>query len=144
MKRTFAAIATIAALALSATSLQAQDTREAVNAEITAMFGGVPTFMDQVADAAVVGLWQQTKVLNFSDDTALDPKTKTLISLAVGAQIPCQYCIWMDTNAARMFGASDQEIAEAVAIAGHTRNMSTIFYGLQTDFDVLKTELGGP
>ena len=141
MKRT---IATIAALVLSATSVQAQDTREAVNAEITAMFGGVPTCMNQVADAAVVGLWRQTKELGFSDSTALDPQTKALISLAVGAQIPCQYCVWLDTNAARMFGANDQEIAEAVAIAGHTRNMSAIFYGLQTDFDVLKAELGGP
>lgn len=140
MKRT---ITTIAAVVLSAGLAQAQDTREAVNAEITAMFGGVPTFMNQVADAAVVGLWKQTKSLNFSDATELDAKTKALISLAVGAQIPCQYCIWMDSNSARRFGASDQEIAEAVAIAGHTRNMSAIFYGLQTDFDVLETELGG-
>lgn len=140
MKRT---ITTIAAIILSAGLAQAQDTREAVNAEITAMFGGVPTFMNQVADSVVVGLWKQTKSLNFSDATVLDPKTKALISLAVGAQIPCRYCIWMDTNSARRFGATDQEIAEAVAIAGHTRNMSTTFYGLQTDFDVMKAELGG-
>jgi AhpD family alkylhydroperoxidase len=140
MKRTIIAIA---AVVLSAGLAQAQDTREAVNAEITAMFGSVPTFMNQVADAAVVGLWKQTKSLSFSDETELDPKTKALISLAVGAQIPCQYCIWMDSNSARMFGASDQEIAEAVAIAGHTRNMSAIFHGLQIDFDVLKAELGG-
>lgn len=136
-------IATLAAIALSAGMAQAQDTRQDVNAEITAMFGGVPTFMNQVADAAVVGLWKQTKSLVFSDQTALDPKAKALISLAVGAQIPCQYCVWMDSNAARQFGASEQEIAEAVAIAGHTRNMSTTFYGLQTDFAILKAELGG-
>lgn len=139
MKRT---IATLAAVVLSAGIAQAQDTRESVNAEITAMFGSVPSFMHSVADAAVVGLWQQTKSLAFSDSTALDPKTKALISLAVGAQIPCQYCVWMDTNTARMFGATDQEIAEAVAVAGHTRNMSATFYGLQIDFDVLKAELG--
>ena len=141
MKRT---LATAAAIVLNAGLAQAQDTREAVNAEVTAMFGSVPTFMNQMADAAVVGLWKQTKSLTFSDATELDAKTKSLISLAVGAQIPCQYCIWMDTNAARMFGATDQEIAEAVAIAGHTRNMSATFYGLQVDFDVMKTELGGP
>ncbi len=136
-------IASIAAVVLSAGIAQAQDTRDAVDAEITAMFGGVPSFMEGVADAAVVGLWQQTKSLSFSDSTALDPKTKALISLAVGAQIPCRYCIWMDTNSARMFGATDQEIAEAVAVAAHTRYMSATFYGLQTDFDVLKAELGG-
>lgn len=144
MKRTLAMIAAVAlSTGLSTAFAQAQDSRDAVNAEITAMFGGVPTFMNDMADAAVVGIWQQTKSLGFSDATALDPKSKALISLAVGAQIPCQYCIWMDTNSARMFGASDQEIAEAVAIAGHTRNMSAIFYGLQTDFDVMKAELGG-
>lgn len=136
-------VATITAALLSAGLANAQDTREAVNAEITAMFGGVPTFMNEMADAAIVGIWKQTKSLSFSDATELDPKTKALISLAVGAQIPCQYCIWMDTNAARMFGATDQEIAEAVAVAGHTRNMSAIFHGLQTDFDVMKAELGG-
>ena len=43
MKRT---IATIAAAVLSTGLAQAQDTRDAVNAEITAMFGGVPTFMN--------------------------------------------------------------------------------------------------
>ena len=140
MKRT---IATLAAAVMTTGLAHAQDTREAVNAEITAMFGGVPTFMNEMADAAVVGIWQQTKSLGFSHATALEPKTKALISLAVGAQIRCQYCIWMDTNSARMFGASDQEIAEAVDIAGHTRNMSAIFYGLQTDFDVLKAEFDG-
>ncbi len=140
MKRT---LSLIAAIALSTGLAQAQDTRDAVNAEITAMFGGVPTFMTEMADAAVVGLWQQVKALNFSGDTALDPKTKALISLAGGAQIPCQYCVWMDTNAARMNGATDAEIAEAVAVAGLTRNMSAAFYGLQIDFDVLQAELGG-
>ena len=118
--------------------------RQAVNAEVTAMFGIVPTFMNQMADAAVVGLWQQTKSLNFPDDTELDSKTKALISLAVSAQIPCPCCTWLDTNAARRAGATDQEIAEAVAIAGHTRNMSATFAGLQVDFDQLKAELSGP
>lgn len=132
----------LTALAIS-TAAQAQDSRETVNADLTAMFGGVPSFMDGIADAALVGLWQQTKTLNFADDTALDPKTKALISLAVAAQIPCQYCIWMDTNSARMFGATDQEIAEAVAVAGLTRNWSTTFYGLQVDLDTFKAELGG-
>ncbi len=78
-----------------------------------------------------------------SGNTALESKTKALISLAVAAQIPCTYCIWMDTNTARQNGATDQEIAEAVAIAGLTRNWSTIFNGMQVDFDTFKKELGG-
>jgi len=131
------------AVALSAGVASAQDTREAVNAEIAQALGGVPTFVNQIADSALPGIWKESRMLEFSDKTALDGKTKALISLAVAAQIPCQYCIWMDTNTARQYGATDQEIAEAVAVAGLTRNMSTQFYGLQVDFNTFKAELGG-
>ena len=78
-----------------------------------------------------------------SNTTALDAKTKALISLAVASQIPCSYCIWSDTNAARSAGATDQEIAEAVAMAGLTRNTSTLLNGLQVDFDTFKKEMAG-
>jgi AhpD family alkylhydroperoxidase len=73
----------------------------------------------------------------------LDPKVKALISLAVAAQIPCDYCIWADTNSARQAGATDAEIAEAVAIAALTRHWSTIFNGLQVDLETFKREMGG-
>lgn len=115
----------------------------AARADIEATLGGLPTFVGSVADSALPGLWQATKDLEFSTDTALDPKTKALISLAVAAQIPCSYCIWMDTNSARAAGATDQEIAEAVAMAGLTRAWSTIFNGMQVDLDTFKAELGG-
>jgi len=133
----------LAAVALSTGAAAAQDTRAEVNAEVQSMFGGVPSFMGQIPDAAIVGLWRESKTLEFSGDTALDSKTKALISLAVSAQIPCQYCVWMDTNSARQAGATDQQIGEAIAIAGLTRNWSTIFNGLGLDFDKFKAELGG-
>jgi len=135
--------APVTALLLATLPAVAQDTRAEVTAEITAMMGGVPSFVNQIADSALPGLWKESKMLEFSGDTALDSKTKALISLAVSAQIPCQYCVWMDTNSARQFGATDQEIAEAIAVAGLTRNWSTIFNGLQIDFATFKAELGG-
>jgi len=111
--------------------------------DIQATMGGVPTFVGTVSKAALPGLWKQLKDLELSEDTALDPKTKSLISLAVASQIPCTYCIWADTNSARAAGATDEEIAEAVAMAGLTRNWSTIFNGMQVDFETFKQELGG-
>ncbi|MDW4551041.1 carboxymuconolactone decarboxylase family protein [Defluviimonas sp. D31] len=130
------------AVALPA-SLRAEDAAKTARDEIAAAFGTVPTFIGQVPDAALPGLWTELKMLEMSDETALDTKTKALISLAVASQIPCDYCIWMDTNTARQAGATDQEIGEAVALAGMTRNWSTIFNGLQVDFDTFKKELGG-
>jgi AhpD family alkylhydroperoxidase len=111
--------------------------------DIEQTLGGVPTFVRQLPKAAVPGAWQELKDLELSDKTALTPKVKTLISLAVAAQIPCSYCIWADTNTARQLGASDEEIAEAVGMAALTRHWSTMFNGLQVDLETFKKELGG-
>ncbi|MCB1381002.1 MAG: carboxymuconolactone decarboxylase family protein [Alphaproteobacteria bacterium] len=116
---------------------------EATYADIEKTIGGVPSFVKQVPRAAIGGAWLELKELELSDTTALPPKTKVLISLAVAAQIPCTYCVWADTNTARQLGATDEEIGEAVAMAGLTRNWSTLFNGLQVDFDQFKKEMGG-
>ena len=66
-------------------------------------------------------------------NTALDGKTKELIGLAVAAQIPCEYCIYFPTEFARVNGATEQEIEEAVGMAAMTRTGSTLLHGLQVD-----------
>lgn len=111
--------------------------------DVRTTLGGVPGFVSALPKAGLAGAWIEERDLELSADTALDGKTKALISLAVAAQIPCQYCIWSDTKAARQFGASDEEIGEAVAMAGLTRNWSTLFNGLQIDFEQFKKDMGG-
>ncbi len=144
LKLLFAAGMTSIAL-MAAVPSQADDmmSPEAVYADIEKTFGAVPSFVKAIPKAALPGVWQLTKQLELSEKTALPPKTKALISLAVAAQIPCEYCIYADTLAAKRAGASDEEIAEAVAMAGLTRNMSTIFNGLQVDLTQFKKEMGG-
>jgi AhpD family alkylhydroperoxidase len=112
-------------------------------ADIAATLGGVPTFVKALPPAALPGAWAEEKAMEFSDDTALSAKEKALISLAVAAQIPCDYCIWSDTEAAKAAGATAEEIAEAVTIAGLTRHWSTVFNGLQIDKDQFKREMSG-
>ena len=117
---------------------------QAVYADIEKTFGGVPSFVKKLPNAALAGYWQMTKELELSDKTALPPKTKALISLAVAAQIPCTYCVFADTASAKRLGASDEEIAEAVAMSALTRTSSTLFNGLQIDLEQFKKEMGGP
>jgi AhpD family alkylhydroperoxidase len=145
VRHTVAAIATalsmasFPALAQDAKMMSADDTYK----EVESVFGGVPTFVKQIAKSAVPGFWTLERDLELSQTTALDAKTKALISLAVASQIPCQYCIWADTNTLKQLGATDEEIAEAVAMAGLTRFASSQFYGLQVDMDTFRKELGG-
>jgi AhpD family alkylhydroperoxidase len=74
-----------------------------------------------------------SKDFEMNPGTALDGKTKQLIGLAVAAQIPCDYCIIYHTEAARLEGASEQMIQEAVVMASLTRQGSTLLNGLQAD-----------
>ena len=111
--------------------------------EIEGMFGKVPEFVKKFPKNGIVGAWEEVKSLELSDKTALSPKVKSLISLAVAAQIPCEYCIYSDTISAKNAGATDEEIAEAVGMAALTRHWSTIFHGLQIDLAQFKKDMGG-
>jgi len=111
--------------------------------EIEGMFGKVPEFVKKFPKAGIAGAWEEVKSLELSDKTALPPKVKSLISLAVAAQIPCEYCIYADTISAKNAGATDEEIAEAVGMAALTRHWSTIFNGLQIDLAEFKKDMAG-
>lgn len=135
-------IAGAALLSSTANAADAQSPADAAYAEMQKMFGGVPTFVKAFPKAGIAGAWAELRDIEFSDKTALDAKTKSLISLAVAAQIPCTYCIYADTISARRAGATDQEIQEAVAMAALTRHWSTVFNGMQVDLETFKKEMG--
>src|SRR5262249_38634803 len=60
---------------------------------------------------------------------------------AVAAQIPCQYCIYTHTEFAKLGGATDDEIKQALAAASLTRFWSTYLNGLQQDETSFKAEI---
>ncbi len=139
--RTLVIAAVVAASAFAA-PVSAQETAAETYSEIKDAFGFVPTFMQEYPEHGIRGAWIMTRDMEFSDKTELSPKVKALINIAVGAQIPCQYCVFADTEAARAAGATEGEIKEAVGQAALTRHWSTILNGLQIDFDAFKTEMG--
>ena len=136
------AVAGVSAVAFASAPARADDYDAALK-DIQSTMGGVPSFVKQFPKAGLPGAWAEVKAIELSDKTALTPKEKSLISLAVAAQIPCSYCIWSDTQDAKHAGATDEEIQEAVAMAALTRHWSTIFNGMQVDFDQFKKEMGG-
>jgi AhpD family alkylhydroperoxidase len=101
--------------------------------EITRLFGFAPEFLQRFPAAARAGAWKQMRDVQMNPSTALSGKTKELIGLAVASQVPCRYCIIAHTEFARLNGATDAEIGEAIAMAALTRTMSTLLNGLQID-----------
>jgi AhpD family alkylhydroperoxidase len=99
---------------------------------------GPPEWMKQIyPEAALQAAWEEEQAVD-NPKGALDAKTKQLIGLGVAAQIPCQYCIYYHTLAAKHFGATDAQIKEALAAAALTRKWSTVINGSAYDMEKFK------
>lgn len=123
------------------TGAVAQDQATDTRSQIEAALGMVPSMFDVFPEAGLAGAWGEFSALQLSEDTALDNKTKELMGLAVASQIPCSYCVYFHTAAARAHGATDEEIAEAVAMAAIVRHWSTVLNGMQVDQARFRSEV---
>jgi AhpD family alkylhydroperoxidase len=114
---------------------------DAARSDIAKTLGFVPHFFQVMADAAVSGAWGEMKGLQLNPNSALPGKTKELIGLGVAAQVPCRYCVYAHTEFAKLNGASEAELAEAVAVAGLARQFSAYTNGMQVDESAFRADL---
>ncbi|HEY0709839.1 MAG TPA: carboxymuconolactone decarboxylase family protein [Polyangia bacterium] len=101
--------------------------------DVQQSFGFVPEFLKKLPPETLPGAWLGFRNVEMNPNSALPGKTKSLISLAVASQVPCRYCIVADTEFAKLEGASDREITEAVAVAAIARQWIAFVEGLQID-----------
>jgi AhpD family alkylhydroperoxidase len=107
--------------------------------EIKNTLGLVPKWMDQMPEGGLDGFWSMAK--NFwLADTAVPNKYKELIGLAISGVTRCRYCALFHTEAARLYGATEEEISEANMMAGISMAGSTFINGQQIDYDQFKQE----
>jgi AhpD family alkylhydroperoxidase len=144
-KSTGVLIALVTAVSLGALSVTAPARADDMSAQATysdieKTLGKVPSFFKLFPEAGIAGAWQEFKTVQLNPKTKLDGKTKELIGLAVAAQIPCHYCIYFHTAAAKANGASEEEVREAVAMSAIVRHWSTVLNGMQVDLAGFKQE----
>jgi AhpD family alkylhydroperoxidase len=111
------------------------ENRPDVDRDIKDTLGLVPEFFQRVPDYLISTEWASFKNLQLSDQTAIPNKYKELIGLAVSGATRCRYCAYFHTEAARLFGASEDEIMESALIAKNTMGWSTYLNALQFDYD---------
>jgi AhpD family alkylhydroperoxidase len=109
--------------------------RQTVDRDIEETLGLVPEFFERVPDYLLPTEWASFKSLQLSDETAIPNKYKELIGLAVSGATRCRYCVYFHTEAAKLFGASEEEITETALIAKNTMGWSTYLNTLQFDYD---------
>lgn len=114
---------------------------EKAQKEMKEMMGSVPVMFKKLPDNVRVNAWELFKSIN-NPRTTIPSKYGELIGLAVAAQIPCDYCVVAHTELAKLFGATDKEIKEAVSKGAETRFWSTILNGnlTETDMEAFKTD----
>jgi len=141
LNRRIGLLAFAASALLAITPARAEDaSATAAYKDIQATLGTVPDMFKTLPDVAVAGAWAEIKGVQLNPNTALNGKTKELMGLAVASQIPCQYCIYFHTLAAKANGASDEEIKEAIAMAAIVRHWSTMLNGSQVDLATFKKQ----
>ena len=105
-----------------------------VEADIRETLGIVPEFFAEVPDILIEAEWGSFKGLMLSE-TAIPNKYKELIGLGVSGATRCKYCVYYHTEAARLFGATEEEINEAAMVAKNTMGWSTYLNTRAFDYD---------
>jgi AhpD family alkylhydroperoxidase len=116
-----------------------EDRRE-VERDIEETLGLVPEFFKRVPDYLLPTEWASFKSLELSDATAIPNKYKEMIGLAVSGATRCKYCAYFHAEAARLFGATEDEITETALIAKNTMGWSTYLNPHLFDYDVFVPE----
>ena len=114
--------------------------REDVYKEIEAMFGVVPSMFKTIPDSSLELEWQLFKHVQF-DNGPIPNKYRELIGVAISAVTKCRYCSFFHTEIAKLNGATEAEIEDAVHYAKSSAGWSTYINGIQLDYEKFKKEV---
>jgi AhpD family alkylhydroperoxidase len=114
--------------------------RAEIERDIEETLGLVPTFFDRIPDEFLAPEWTLFMRLEL-EETRIPSKYKELIGVALHSETKCRYCTLFPTEAAKMFGATEEEIQEAVHYAKHSLGWSAYLNGMRVDYNQFAEEL---
>lgn len=112
---------------------------ETALADIKKTMGIVLDQFKVIPEDVVAPEWAEMKKYAFGE-TKIPAKYRELIGLAVAAAIKCPYCIHFHTKAAKMNGASDDEIAEIAYLTRFTVGWSAMLHAANVDLESFKKQ----
>ena len=114
--------------------------RQEVYREIEQFLGLVPAMFRELPDASISQEWELFKKVQI-EETAIPNKYRELIGVAIAGVMKCKYCSYYHTEVAKVFGATNAEIEDAVHFAKSSAGWSTYINGLQVDYEQFKSEI---
>lgn len=106
--------------------------RKATYKEMAETLGLVPKFFDGLPDEVIAQEWSIFKKAML-EETTVPNKYKELISLGAAAAVKCPFCTEFHTEAAKLNGATQEEIGEALLMVKSTVGWSSYLHGSQYD-----------
>lgn len=114
--------------------------KEEVYSEIEQMFGLVPKMFRVVPESTLELEWKLFKQVHL-EEGAIPNKYRELIGVAISAITKCRYCAYFHTELAKLYGATEEEIEDAIHFSKSSAGWSTYVNGLQFDYDEFKKEV---
>lgn len=116
-------------------------TYEETRGEIEESLGFVPGYFDALNEEDLVNEWPNFK-RHALEETVIPAKYKELMGLAVAATVKCPYCQLFHKEAAKMNGATEEELAETAFLASWTARYSSLVHAQNYDFETFEDEFG--
>lgn len=107
--------------------------------EIEQMFGLVPSMFKAVPESTIELEWELFKRVHLAEG-AIPNKYRELIGIGISAISKCRYCVYFHTALARLHGATEEEIEDALHFTKSSAGWSSYVNGLQLDFDEFAKE----
>ena len=117
-------------------------TRDEVEQEMRDTLGLVPSFFKSMPDETLDYEWTLFRRFEMEEEgMAIPAKHRQLIGVAVHSETKCEYCTLFHTELARLLGATEDEIQEAVHYAKHTLGISAYVNGIREPEERFEREL---
>ena len=114
--------------------------REQIYTDMKKTIGLVPSMFKSFPDDILELEWNLFKKTELSEGP-IPGKYRELIGLAISAAQKCQYCTFFHVENARLFGATEEEIENALSYAKMTTGWSTYLNGMQLNTEQFKSEV---
>jgi AhpD family alkylhydroperoxidase len=114
--------------------------RQEIYKEIESAWGVVPSQFKTISDAYLEFEWRLTKLIQ-TEPGPIPQKYRALMGLTLATAQRCRYGTFFHTEIARLNGATDAEINDAMSIARSGAGWSAYLNGLNPDYEQFKTDV---
>ena len=108
--------------------------RKEVFHEMEQMFGQVPSMFKSIPDSSLELEWNLFKSVHL-EEGPIPNKYRELIGIAISAATRCRYCAYFHTEMAKLNGATEAEIEDALHFTKSSAGWSAYVNGMQLNYD---------